>query len=137
MTTQHTKTETAQHSPLPWKAIEGRIISDARYVATVDDWSNPDCAEQYRDINAALKAESEANAAMIALAVNNHARLTEENARLRRALEAAVERMEAVSVGIPVENRHEGVSQATHVRHMAGHLAQHAKLARTALEQTK
>jgi hypothetical protein len=60
--------------------------------------------------------------------VNSHDALLE-------ALKAAIERMEAVAEGIPVENRAEGVSQATHVRHMAGHLAQHAKIARAAIRK--
>ena len=47
---------------------------------------------------------------------------------LLAALQAAVERMEAVASRIPVHNRTSGVSQATHVAHMAGHLAQHAKV---------
>jgi hypothetical protein len=51
------------------------------------------------------------------------------------ALMAAVERMEAVADGILVEKRQRGVSPAAHVRHMAGHLAQHAKIARAALAQ--
>lgn len=69
--------------------------------------------------------------------VNQHTRLLADREKLRKALEAAVDRMEAVSRGIPVENRAEGVSQATHVRHMAGHLAQHAKIARAALKETE
>lgn len=52
---------------------------------------------------------------------------------LLKALEAAIERMEAVSAGIPINKRHKGVSPQTHVLHMAGHLAQHAKIARKAL----
>ena len=50
------------------------------------------------------------------------------------ALKAAIEDMELVADSLPVEKRHEGVSQATHVNHIAGHLAQHAKIARAALE---
>jgi len=52
---------------------------------------------------------------------------------LLAALEAAVKRMEAVAESIPVHRRAKGVSQATHVAHMAGHLAQHAKIARAAI----
>jgi hypothetical protein len=52
-----------------------------------------------------------------------------------KAFEAAVERMEAVADGILIEKRSRGVSPATHVRHMAGHLAQHAKIARAAIEK--
>ena len=54
---------------------------------------------------------------------------------LRKALERAVVRMEAVSEGILVEKRAKGISQARHVRHMAGHLAQHALIARRALSE--
>lgn len=52
---------------------------------------------------------------------------------LLKAFRAAVERMEAVAERIPVHNRAKGISQATHVAHMAGHLAQHAKIARAAI----
>ena len=54
-------------------------------------------------------------------------------AKLRKALRAAVERMEHVSELLPVEKRHKGVSQRAHVQHLAGHLYQHAKIARAAL----
>ena len=57
-------------------------------------------------------------------------------AELEAALAALVERAEAVASGIPVHNRHEGVSQATHVAHMASHLAQHVKPAREVLART-
>ncbi|GAG08834.1 unnamed protein product, partial [marine sediment metagenome] len=62
-----------------------------------------------------------------------NARLIAAAPALAEALEKAVERMEAVAEGIPVHNRAKGVSQAAHVAHMAGHLAQHAKKARAAL----
>ena len=68
------------------------------------------------------ESEAEANARLIASAPD-----------LLAALKAAAERMEAVAEGIPVHNRSKGVSQAAHVLHMAGHLAQHAKLARAAI----
>ena len=57
------------------------------------------------------------------------------NAELVFAFQAAIERMEAVAERIPVKNRAPGVSQALHVAHMAGHLAAHAKIARTALSK--
>ena len=63
--------------------------------------------------------------------------LIAEYAELLAALEAITERAEDVSVKIPVENRSEGVSQAAHVRHMASHLAQHAKIARAAIAKAK
>lgn len=56
---------------------------------------------------------------------------------LLAALEAAAERMESVAANIPVQNRAKGVSQATHVAHMAAHLAQHAKIARAAIAKAK
>jgi hypothetical protein len=52
-----------------------------------------------------------------------------------KAFEAAVERMEAVAAGILIEKRQRGVSPETHVRHMAAHLEQHAKIARAAIEK--
>ena len=59
--------------------------------------------------------------------------LADEREKLIAALDAITERAEAVSQGIPVHQRSEGVSQATHVAHMAGHLAQHCKPAREIL----
>lgn len=56
---------------------------------------------------------------------------------LLEALEAITERAEAVAEGIHVEKRNPGVSQAQHVRHMANHLAQHAKIARHAIDRAK
>ena len=56
---------------------------------------------------------------------------------LLQAFEAAVERMEAVANGIPIENRSRGVSPGTHVRHMAGHLEQHAKIARAEIDKAR
>ena len=63
--------------------------------------------------------------------------LLKEMNELLKAMEAAVERMEAVSDGILIEKRSRGVSAAAHVRHMAGHLEQHAKKARAALNRFK
>ena len=64
-------------------------------------------------------------------------RLKAQNAELVRILEAALERMEAVSERIGVEHRSEGVSQRAHVGHMAAHLGQHAKIARADLAKAK
>jgi hypothetical protein len=64
----------------------------------------------------------------------------DDNERINTLLEAfekAVGRMEAVAAKLPVENRAPGVSQATHVSHIAGHLAQHAKFARLAIAKAK
>ena len=63
--------------------------------------------------------------------------LLEERAELLAALEAITERAEDVSSRICVENRSEGVSQAAHVRHMASHLEQHAKIARATITKAK
>lgn len=52
---------------------------------------------------------------------------------LLEALEAAAERMELVSELLPVHNRAKGVSQSRHVKHLAGHLFQHAKIASRAI----
>lgn len=74
------------------------------------------------------------------LAASEEASGYPDNARALRAVpgiveafNAAINRMEAVADGIPVHKRARGVSQATHVAHMASHLAQHAKIARAAL----
>jgi len=56
---------------------------------------------------------------------------------LLAAFKAAVDRMEAVAAGIPIDRRHKRVSPATHVRHMAGHLAEHAKIARAAIAKAE
>jgi hypothetical protein len=59
------------------------------------------------------------------------------NTELLEALEAAVERMEAVAKIIPIAERQRGVSPETHVLHTASHLAQHAKIARAAIAKAK
>lgn len=56
---------------------------------------------------------------------------------LLEALKNITERAEAVSEGITVDKRNPGVSQATHVAHMASHLAQHAKKARAAIAKAE
>lgn len=57
------------HTPGPWNVASGEIISDTRYVAKIYDWSNPgQCAPAYAEINAGLRAESDANARLIAAA---------------------------------------------------------------------
>ncbi|KKN60394.1 hypothetical protein LCGC14_0532280 [marine sediment metagenome] len=55
-----------KHTPGPWR-IEDRYILGARYVGRVDDWSGS-VNGAYDKENAALKAESEANAKLIAQA---------------------------------------------------------------------
>ena len=65
--------------------------------------------------------------------MSNEAKYTE----LRRAFKASVERMEAVAKRIPVHNRAKGISQASHVLHMAAHLEQHAKIARAAIAKAE
>lgn len=59
------------------------------------------------------------------------------NKQLLEAMEAAVERMESVADGILIEKRSRRVRPDVHVRHMAGHLEQHAKIARDALNRFK
>ena len=78
---------------------------------------------------AAGSERNEENAGAVVAALNR----AETQPAMLEAFDAAVGRMEAVAEGIPVENRSRGISQATHVRHMAGHLAQHAKIARAAI----
>jgi hypothetical protein len=62
-------------------------------------------------------------------------RLHDNAPDLYECLRHCVERMETVAERIPVHNRAKGVSQRTHVAHMAGHLAQHAKKARALLQR--
>jgi hypothetical protein len=121
-TEQTTRSTAAAHTPGPWRITgsgdKGEMVygPDGRTVAV---WP-------YEGFNPPDSLEAMANARLIASAP-----------ALLAALEAAVERMEAVAEGIPVHNRHSGVSQATHVAHMAGHLAQHAKIARAAIAQAR
>ena len=78
-------------------------------------------------------AERAANAALIAVAPETKAQRDE----LLAALKKAVERMEAISEHLPVEKRAVGVSQRGHVQHLAGHLFQHAKIARAAIARAE
>lgn len=55
------------HTPGPWEAHGKQIIGED-YVAEVHDHSNPNCAPQYADTNARLRARHEANARLIAAA---------------------------------------------------------------------
>ena len=77
----------------------------------------------------------EATRASLEMANNSVKFLKAQNTELLEALKAITERAEAVSEGITVEKRNPGVSQATHVAHMASHLAQHAKHARAAIQK--
>lgn len=66
-------TTTHKHSAGPWRAFtekDGKvtIISPDRYVGEVHDWSHKDVAPQYSAENDALRAESVANAQLIASA---------------------------------------------------------------------
>lgn len=65
------------------------------------------------------------------------ARLIAAAPELLTALEAAYDTMKRVYEHLPVENRATGVSQATHVRHLASHLEQHAKKALAAIAKAK
>jgi hypothetical protein len=71
----------AQYSPLPWRINAHHICAGGYVVAGVEGTTG------YAAGNA------RANAALIVEAVNNHARLTEENKRLREALEACLEEL--------------------------------------------
>lgn len=77
------------------------------------------------------------NAELIADAFNTAHRtrrtpseLASERQELLDMLTTLLDRAETVAEGIPVDKRHAGVSPATHVAHMASHLAQHCKPAR-------
>lgn len=76
MKTQQTETT---HSPLPWKHLLPDQVRgpEGEFVA--------DCS-----CNGARLTRDNANAALIVEAVNSHARLTEENRRLREALAMAL-----------------------------------------------
>lgn len=54
---------------------------------------------------------------------------------LLEALKAAIERMEAVAEIMPIEKRNRGVNPKTHAWHLSGHLAVHAKKARTVIDK--
>lgn len=128
------KETTSKHTPGPWEADTLRVWAGTEanlvYIASlkfVSDTGLPD-------------DEAWANAALIAAAPDTAAerdRLKAQNAELVRILEAALERMDAVSERIGVEHRSEGVSQRAHVGHMAAHLGQHAKIARADLAKAK
>lgn len=112
-----------KHTPLPQLELPWRVAYDTRieygpYVAGFGFC----IAEVKTD-----PVDWEAKRDFLVRAVNSHSLLVD-------ALKAAVNRMEAVASGIPVENRSPKVSQRAHVAHMAGHLAQHAKIARAALK---
>lgn len=81
------------------------------------------------------RANQNENASINAVSCADIRALIEEYAALLKALKAITERAEDVSDKIHVEKRSEGVSQASHVRHMANHLAQHAKIARAVIEK--
>jgi len=111
------------HTPSPWHvSADGVTITQGGlFTSDQDDiaYINPEVGG--RDGFACPEAAC-ANARIMAAAPE-----------LLAALVAAAERMEAVAEGIPIHKRHHRVSAATHVAHMAGHLAQHAKLARAAI----
>jgi len=114
------------HTPGPWNT-DGRFILSgtnpgAPYIA--------DClpGHEYR-----TEGSTQANAALIAAAPETKAQRDE----LLAALKKAVERMEAISEHLPVEKRAVGVSQRGHVQHLAGHLFQHAKIARAAIARAE
>jgi hypothetical protein len=109
------------HTPEPY-----RLETDGQEVYIVDATG----LERVATMTVSSRGQRLRDAAHICAACNSHAALL-------AAFKAAAERMEAVAEKIPVENRHESISQARHVRHMAGHLAQHAKIARAAIAATE
>jgi hypothetical protein len=113
---------TTKHTAGPWGVVGDYIDAREPTGEVKKNDNNSNCT--------VFGPDAKANAAFIVLAVNSHDSLVD-------ALRAAVERMEYVAEHIPVSNRHEGVSGAMHVLHMAGHLAQHAKAARAALEKAR
>lgn len=120
-------------TPLPYQGFTRYILKDGRFLATAhafgdDAPSSLGFAPGQEPHQSMEKAE--ANGTYLRHCANV---LPE----LMGAMAAAIERMEAVAQGIPVHNRAVGVSQATHVAHMAGHLAQHAKIARAALSKAE
>lgn len=66
-TTEH-NTTTAAWTPGPWSAQGHEIYGETRYVGHAYDWSNPNCASEYGNINDNLRAEGEANARLMAAA---------------------------------------------------------------------
>jgi hypothetical protein len=56
-----------QHTPGPWRR-EGDHIVGQRYVCELSDWAIVAAGSSYPEINAALTAERDANAALIAAA---------------------------------------------------------------------
>ena len=116
--------ETSKATPRPWQVSRsnaGAIPPHFQPLEIIGRGGNASVAAQL-----GIGPEANANAALIVKAVNSHDALVE-------ACEAALGRMEAVASGILVEKRAKGVSQAAHVRHMAGHLEQHAKIFRAAI----
>lgn len=66
------KTNFEGHTPGPWKLagkwIIGQHPDNSRYIAGIEQFHNENVADQYKDIEAQLKAESEANGRLIAAA---------------------------------------------------------------------
>lgn len=133
--------------------LQGQLIPDFReadFHSTADDFETA-AAFIAADSRALSEARSALKAATGHLRPDSNAAVLCENAiacidgtqtpgeptreELIEALREITERAEAVSQGIPVENRNLGVSQATHVSHMASHLAQHCKPARQLLNR--
>ena len=120
-------TETSKATPRPWQLVYTRGDTPGPVLGRnqIDGPDGRAVLMLWHD------ASDEAESAMrlAVRAVNSHDALVE-------ACEAALGRMEAVASGILVEKRAKGVSQAAHVRHMAGHLEQHAKIFRAAITKT-
>jgi hypothetical protein len=104
-----------KHTPGPWKVVGTEIWGP--HVRLADGRGAYDEKDRQR---------RNANARLIAAAPD-----------LLAALEDAAERMEIVARCINIDQRHKGVSPATHVRHTAAHLAAHAKFARAAIAKAE
>jgi hypothetical protein len=112
-----------KHTPGPWEA---HAWGDDEFEVLGEKVVICDLKQEYGEKGRGMNKNIEADAKLIAA-----------SPQLLAALKAAVSRMEYVAENILIEKRHKGVSPATHVRHMASHLAQHAKIARAAIDKAE
>ena len=111
----------SKHTPGPWTLSTPPVCAArCRYIEI-----ETEILAEIRDTSNGVFVDV-ANATLIAAAPE-----------LLEALKHAVECMESVADGIIIEKRYKGVSPATHVRHMAGHLAQHAKIVKAAIAKAE
>lgn len=71
-------------TPGPWTVQGHEIYGDTRYVGYAYNWSNPQCAPEYREINDKLRAEGEANARLMACAPEMAKALAQDVARINQ-----------------------------------------------------